>query len=112
MHVIAQQPAMDMHRSDYTTQKIVQHTTGRTLKRVDWIELFVLLDGFQPRTEIFRPAETTYSTLVTDALAARVLNFGCTGMAFRNPVTPIHHMSVERIRTTTGIVERRYGFLD
>lgn len=112
MHILAQQPAMDMQKSVYQTSEIVQHTTERALKRVRWIELLVLIDGLQPRTEIFRADETKRFTLVTDALAARVLRSGCTGLSFRDPVAPLDGMRVERIRTKTGMAERRVGFLD
>ncbi len=112
MHLLAQQPVMDMDRSEYKVNAFFPHIPETTLKSVDWVDLFVLLEGFQPRTEIFRPDETTCFTLVTDALAARVLHSGCTGMTFRDPITPIHGMRVDRYRTTTGIAERRVGFLD
>ena len=93
-------------------REITPQITGKTFKRVGWIDKIVLLDRLKPRTEIFHPEEIGSQIMVTDALAARVLQAGCTGLEFRDPEVPQHGLRVERIRTRTGIVERRVGFLD
>ncbi len=112
MHILAQQPAMDIARSDCELEKITHRVTGRVFTRVEWIDRFVLLDGFEPRTEMFHPEEAPSRVLSTDALATRVLAASCTGLEFRDPAVPWHGIRVERLRTTTGIAERRVGFLD
>lgn len=112
MHILAQQPAMDIARSDCRLKEVTHQVTGKVFTRVDRIDRFVLLDGLEPHTEIFHPEEAGSNILVTDALAARVLAAGCTGLEFQDPAVPWHEMRVERIRTTTGIAERRVGFLD
>ena len=112
MHILAQQPAMDIARSDCELEEVTHRVTGRVFTRVAWINRFVPLDGLEPRTEIFQPAEAPGRILSTDALAVRVLAAGCTGLEFQDPAVPWHGMRVERIRTTTGIAERRVGFLD
>lgn len=112
MHILAQQPAMDIARSDCELKEVTHRVTGEIVRSVVWIDRFVSLDGLEPRTEIFHPEEAGSNILVTDALAARVLAAGCTGLEFQDPAVPWHEMRVERIRTTTGIAERRVGFLD
>ena len=112
MHILAQQPAMDIVRSDCRMSEVTHQVTGKRFKKVGWIDKIVLLDCLKPRTEIFHPEEIGSQIMVTDALAARVLQAGCTGLEFRDPEVPQHGLRVERIRTTTGIAERRIGFLD
>lgn len=112
MHILARQPVMDVARSDCRVEEVTHHVTGKTVRIVAWINRIVLLDKLTPRTEIFHPDEVGSRIMVADALAARVLEASCTGMEFRDPAVPWHGMRVERLRTTTGIAERRVGFLD
>lgn len=108
--VLAQQPAMDLDRSDCKLEDSTNRITGETTKYPRWVERFVLLDGLRAQTEIFRMAETPTDVLVVDALAERVLRARCTGMAFSDPAKLQHAMHVERYRTATGTGERNVGF--
>ena len=112
MHLLARQPAMDIARSDCELKEVTHQVTGRVFTRVDWIDRFALLDGLEPRTEMFHPEEAPGRILVTDALAARVLAAGCTGLEFRDPEIDRGGKYIERYRTKTGIAEYRVGFLD
>jgi hypothetical protein len=73
----------------------------------------------------FRIEESSSYLLVTDALAERVLQTGCSGMQFTDPHSPqlgqriecqriegqrIEGQRIERYRTATGIAERRMHF--
>ena len=71
-----------------------------------------MLDGLQAQTEVFCVAETYTGILVTDAVAERVLQAGCTGAGFRDPEIVRSGKYVERYRTANGVAERRVGFLD
>lgn len=114
MHVLAQQPAIDLERSGCVMEEITHTVTGEAIPLIDSMKRLVLLKGLQPGSDLFRVGEATSLTLVTDALAARVLQSGCTGMEFREPGHPPFDvgMYIERYRTTTGVAERRVGFLD
>ena len=112
MHILAQQPVMDIARSDCRLKEVTHQVTGRIFTRVDWISRFTFLEDLTPRTEIFHPEEASSRILVTDALAVRVIETGCTGVEFQDPEVSRHGKRVERLRTTTGIAERRVGFLD
>lgn len=112
MRVLPRQPAMDIARSDCEVADYIDGITGEPGKFLRRIDRFVLLDGLVPRTEIFRLDESPAYILATDALAARVLQAGCTGMEFSDPANQRGGMRVDRIRTAHGIAERRIGFLD
>ncbi len=90
MHILAQQAAMDITRLDRRMGKVTHRVTGRTIRKVDWVNQLVLLDGLTPRTEIFHPEEITSQIMVIDALAARVLHAGCTGSKSRDPAVSRH----------------------
>ena len=114
MHVLAQQPALDLERSGCVMKEARSVVTGETFLLIDSMERMVLLEGLQPNSDVFLVDEAQSLVLATDALAARVLQSGCTGMEFREPA---HTWStkgsyIDRYRTTTGIAERRVHFLD
>lgn len=112
MHILARQPVVDLARSDCRVEEITQRVSGRTLRIVTWVDRLALLDGLEPLSGIFRLQEMKSWTMVTDALAARVLHAGCTGLEFCAPEIDRGGKHVERCRTKTGIAERRVGFLD
>ena len=114
MHVLAQRPALDLERSGCVMKEVTHQVTGRTILLIDTMERVALLERLQAEADIFLVSQAPYLTLVTDALAARVLQSGCTGMEFSDPANPlpITGMRIERYRTKTGIAERRIGFLD
>ena len=101
---------MDPARSDCEVEEVTHHTTGNPVRTVTWIDRLALLDGLEPRSEIFCLGEMETWIMVTDALAARVLAAGCTGREFRDPEIDRGGKYVERFRTRTGIAERRVGF--
>ena len=88
--------------------------TGKSFLMIDTMERFVLLEGLRAKSDLLLIDELGFRILVTDALAARVLQSGCTGMEFHDPANPlpITGTRTERYRTKSGIAERRVGFLD
>jgi hypothetical protein len=112
MRVLAKQAAMDLERSVCDVNEFTSPITGTQIKSAWWISRFVLLDGLRAKTEIFRVAEATTRILVTDVVAERVLQAGCTGAEFRDPEIVRSGKYVERYRTADGVAERRVGFLD
>jgi len=112
MRVLAKQAAMDLERSECDLNQFTSPITGTQIKSAWWINRFVLLDGFRAKTEIFRVAEAITRILVSDAVAERVLQAGCTGAEFRDPTIVRSGKYVERYRTANGVAERRVGFLD
>jgi hypothetical protein len=102
---------MDMNQSVYTLSDGLV-AQGTRLPRARWVDHFVLLDGLHPATEIFRVDETFAMTLVTDALAARVMQAGCSGVEFRDPTLPQRGDRLCRYRTASGVAERWIGVLD
>ena len=105
MRVLARQPVMDRVRSEYRTSEVTNVVTGKVFRNVRHVENFVFLDGIEPRTEIFLLEENTVYTLVTDALALRVLRAGCTGIAFRDRRGVGFGRDRRRLRSLDGIVE-------
>lgn len=114
LHVLARQPALDLERSGCVMREVTHQVTGKTIALIDTMERLALLERLQPKADIFLVSEAPHLTLVTDALAARVLQSCCTGMEFRDPANPLPMTGnrIERYRTKIGIAERRIGFLD
>ena len=105
MRVVAHQPVLDMERSVYEPIDD-RRAQGNHPPRPMWFERFVLLETLQSVAEIFRADEIYVKVFVTDALAERVLQAGCTGMEFYDPTLPQHGDRLRRYRTATGIGER------
>ncbi|MCW3474314.1 imm11 family protein [Limobrevibacterium gyesilva] len=112
LRIVAMQPALDLDRSECKVEELFSHVTGQPFKVLRSIDRFALLDGLQPRTEVFRIEEICTSILVVDAFAERVLRAGCTGMEFDAVDNMQSGKRVERYRTADGIAERRVGYLD
>lgn len=112
MHILARQPAMDVERSDCSVREAIQQKTRKPIRIVQWVDRYALYDDLVPRTEIFEIDERVGVTLVTDALALRVLHAGCIGVEFRDPTELQHGMRVEHYRTTKGVAGRRLHYLD
>lgn len=112
MRILARQPAMDLERSECDLEDCVNPITGVPQQVPSFIIRIALLDGLQPRTEIFRVDESSSNVLVTDALAERVLRAGCTGVEFIHPACRRHGPRVVRYRTPDGIGERCVHMLD
>jgi hypothetical protein len=106
MRVMAIQSAMDLDRSDCRIREWTHRITGEIIRSPDNLRRVVLIEDLQPRTEIFRVAESPVDVLVVDALADRVLRAGCTGIAFAH----IDNLRIgnrkERYRTVDGLREQ------
>jgi hypothetical protein len=105
MRVLAEQPAIDLERSNV---EMVEHTDphiGGVYTEIDFALSIVLVDGFQAKSDLFRPAEWPFSVFATDALAERVMKAGCTGIEFGDLATLTGDKQI--IRTSRGIEE--YG---
>ena len=110
MRVLAEQPAMDLDRSDCKIREQVNWVTGERRQTAEFPNNIVLLDDFQARTSLFRVQEYATAILITDALALRVLQAGCTGVRFDDFGVNTFGMHVARRRTLTGLVLDRVGF--
>lgn len=84
MRVIAMQPGMDLHRSEYDTFDWGDPEMGVSAVAIHGIDKLVLQEGFQPKTEVFYLTESTLCLLAQDSLAGRVLRANCTGIEFRH----------------------------
>lgn len=110
--VLARQRSLDLDRTQCEFEEYTNRITGKKEVRPCYVRRFALLNNLHPRTEIFRVEETPSRVLAVDAVAARVLAAGCTGIEFADPGNPQTGKRVERYRTKDGIAERRVGFLD
>ncbi|WP_264712943.1 imm11 family protein [Limobrevibacterium gyesilva] len=79
LRVVAMQPAVDLDRSECEIEERISLVTGQPFKIMKNVVRFVLLDGLQPRTEVFCIEEICSRILGVDAFAERVLRAGCTG---------------------------------
>jgi hypothetical protein len=111
MRVLARQPVMDVERSECESEWFTSPFTGETVMLTQFVKYLSLLPGLVPASEIFCVAESRGHILVTDALAARVLESGCTGIEFQNADDRLSGTRIEHLRTVNGIAERRVGFL-
>jgi hypothetical protein len=111
LRILAHQPALDLERSDCKVKYYPHCRTGEPVRIISQINRYVLLDELQPPAEIFRMDEHPNTILVTDALAQRVLQAGCTGMEFGHIDNPQGLDGIVRKRTVNGMAERRLGSL-
>ena len=111
MRVLARQEGLDLARCIGIKER-PHAVTGKPVRSFANIDSFALRSDLAPLTEIFRLEESPTYILVTDAVAGRVLQAGCTGMEFSDPANRQGGKRVDRIRTADGIAERRVGFLD
>jgi hypothetical protein len=88
MRLLAHQPAMDLRHSVYDFEVRNKYDTDAAFLHIGRIQRFVLHEGFEPKTEIFRVDEDPLRILVTDALAERVLKAKCKGLEFDHPGYP------------------------
>ncbi len=109
--VLAHQPSMDLEKSDCEIREYVTERTHETFQRPTMVRRYVLLDGLQPLSEVFRMDESPAVILVADAAAERVLRAGCHGMEFAHPDNIQFGTRIVRYRTATGIAERKVDFL-
>jgi hypothetical protein len=106
MRVIARQPAVDIYRSDCDVEEFVNPVTGERIASQGFPHRFALLEGLEARTEVFRIDENSIFTLVTDAVAERVVRGRCTGIEFADPEDLQYTDKPKRYRGPKGVVER------
>ncbi len=106
VHVIAGQPAIDIGRSDVDLHRYRDRFVGGKIVSIEYTKRLALREGLQPRTELFHAAEARLEILAMDSLAERVMQAGCLGMEFSDPVHPCFSDDPPLIRTARGI-ERR-----
>ncbi len=112
MRVLAEQPAMDLDRSDCRIHEGVNWVTGEPRRTANYPCDMVLHHDFHPRTALFRVQEDPTTIIATDALALQVLQAGCTGVAFADFTVNRRGMHIARRRTLNGLALLRVGFLD
>ncbi len=111
MRVLVRQEALDLARCDCQVDSNLTGLPVTACARSSTnINLLALREDLVPRTDIFRLDESASFILVTDAVAARVLRAGCTGMEFSDPANRHGGKRIDRYRTVDGIAERRIGF--
>ena len=111
LRILVSESPLDMQQSICRVEEIVNVVTGRRRSYLRSLNRIVAAEGFVPKSEIFRIEEAPTNVLVTDALAERLLQAGCTGMDFQDPTVHRSGMFVERIRTAGGgIREESVGF--
>ena len=73
IRILAHQPVLDLQHSEYTFDVHPKLGTDVSFLDIRTVNRPVFLEGFKPKTEIFRTEERPTRVLVTDALAERVL---------------------------------------
>ncbi|WP_284943944.1 imm11 family protein [Acidisoma cladoniae] len=106
MRVIANQPAVDIYRSDCDVAEFINPITGERSANPRFPNRFALLEGLEARTEVFRIDESSTRILVTDAVAERVVRGRCTGIEFADPEDLQYTDKPKRYRGPKGVVER------
>ena len=86
LHVLASARAVDGERSECHLDRYRSAKTGAEVLELAGLTLIRFLPDFAQSCDLFREAAAPTITLVTDALAQRVISAGCTGVQFRHPL--------------------------
>ena len=114
MRVLIDYSAADLAHSKGKLGTATDWLTGEQFTKFSFLDRMVLRQDFSPPAEVFEVREYSIDTLVSDAVARRVLHAECTGVEFPDPGNPRSPdpRGFRRYRIWDGILERRIYEID